>query len=147
MYSLILTYSNDCLFSKYSNFHWCDEFSSVGFISLSHWFQRISLCYRTRLVWLNSGSFLMLIKIGQKYFIFYWETTSTHISFTYCKHISKDHRTMKTFLTSWTTESVDGHNDYYRASTKTWRVPNHKFWSTLCCSGLVILFSIFTIPN
>jgi hypothetical protein len=46
-------------------------------------FLRISLCYRTRLAWLNSGSFLMLTNIGQKYiFFFYLETTSTQISFT-----------------------------------------------------------------
>ena len=83
MYSLILTKSNDCLFPMHSNFHKRDEFSSVGFISLSHWFLRISLCYRTRLAWLNSGSFLMLTNIGQKYiFFFYLETTSTQISFT-----------------------------------------------------------------
>jgi hypothetical protein len=59
------------------------------------------------------------------FFLFrdYKYTNFVHIQ-CICKHTSKDHRTMKTFLTSWTTESVDGHSDYYRASAKTWQGPN-----------------------
>ena len=102
MYSLILTKSNDCLFPMYCNFQKRDEFSSVGFISLSHWFLRISLCYRTRLAWLNSGSFLLITNIGQKYIFFFLFRDYKYTNFVriqcICKHTSKDHRTLETLL-------------------------------------------------
>lgn len=149
MYSLILTNSNDCLLPKHSNFHWRDEFSSVGCISLS------SHCSLLQNQSCMTESWFIVNATCKKYwadiYIFFLFRDYTYTNFVHIQcifeHILKDHRIMKTFLTYWTTESC--WTDRVITIVHPRKLGGALIISSErhCWLALVILFTIFTMPN